>query len=56
MKTALTSLTFSNLRIIFEQEVLYVYLFKRDSYFSGISAEASALIHEYANIFNNNEM
>ena len=36
--------------------ILYVYLFKRDSYFSGIGAESSALIHEYANIFDKNEM
>ena len=28
-----------------------VFLFKRDSYLSGISAESSALIYEYANMF-----
>ena len=33
-------------------EVLYVYLFWQDSYFSRIRAESSALIHEYANILN----
>ena len=35
--------------------VLYVYLFLRDLYVSGISAESSALIHEYTNIFVNND-
>ena len=29
--------------------ILYVYLFQRDSYFSGISAASSVVIHEYAN-------
>ena len=33
-----------------------MYLFKRDSYFSGIRAESSALIHEYANMLHNNEL
>ena len=33
--------------------ILYVYLLLGDSYFSGIRAESSALIHEYANIFHN---
>ena len=36
--------------------ILYVYLFLRDSYFSWISAESSALIHEYANMHLNNEL
>ena len=36
--------------------VLNVYLFELYSYFSGISAKSSTLIHEYANIFNYNEM
>ena len=35
---------------------LYVYLFMWDSYFSGLSAEPSALIHEYTKIFENSEL
>ena len=35
--------------------ILYVYLFQRESYFSRISTELSALIHEYANMFDSNE-
>ena len=35
---------------------MHVYLFKGDFYFSGISADASALIHDYTNIFDNNEL
>ena len=31
-----------------------MYLFKRDSYFSGISADSSVLIHDYTNISDNN--
>ena len=31
-------------------QLLYVCLFQRDSYFSGISAASSALIHEYTNM------
>ena len=32
----------------------YMYLFEWDSYFNGISANASVLIHDYANMFDNN--
>ena len=40
----------------YEEKLLYVYLIWRDSYFSGNSADSSALIHEYTYISNNNEM
>ena len=33
-----------------------MYLFKQDWYFSGISAEWSALINEYASLFVNKEL
>ena len=35
--------------------ILYVYLFKWDSCFSGVSAESRVLIHEYANMFDNDK-
>ena len=34
--------------------ILYVYLFKRELYFSRISAYSGALIYEYANMLDNN--
>ena len=39
-----------------DEDLLYVYLFYQDSYFSGISADASALIHDYAYMLENNEV
>ena len=48
------SITFNVCCVVYS--LLYVYLFQRDSYLSGISAEPSALIHEYAKIFENNEL
>ena len=36
-------------------QILYVYLFERDFYFSGISADTSALIHDYANMLENKD-
>ena len=41
---------------IHEDSLYCVYLFEQDSYFSGISAEPSVVIHEYANIFDSNEL
>ena len=37
-----------------KEHILYVYLFKQDSYFRGINTESSVQIHEYTSMFSNN--